>query len=126
MYKDFMDSNKVGEKKAKGQVYDFIFKQIPNTKRKTLCRQTQKALRIDDLFEKIGMDNIQYIKHIMRMHISKFSNFQIQTIIDHFTENPNMEFIDDSEDEEQEDDQNNVLEVQVNLLNSAKAIASNA
>ncbi|PKC62215.1 hypothetical protein RhiirA1_397812 [Rhizophagus irregularis] len=69
MYKDFMDSNKVGEKKAKGQ---------------------------------------------------------IQTIIDHFTENPNMEFIDDSEDEEQEDDQNNVLEVQVNLLNSAKAIASNA
>ncbi|PKC05610.1 hypothetical protein RhiirA5_501989 [Rhizophagus irregularis] len=115
MYKDFMASNKVGEKKAKGQVYDFIFKQIPNTKRKTLCRQTQKALRIDDLFEKIGMDKI-----------SKFSNFQIQTIIDHFTENPNMEFIDDSEDEEQEDDQNNVLEVQVNLLNSAKASASNA
>ncbi|PKK69247.1 hypothetical protein RhiirC2_781239 [Rhizophagus irregularis] len=126
MYKDFIVSNKVGEKKAKGQVYDFIVKQIPNTKRKTLCRQTQKALRIDDLFEKIGMGKIQYIKHIVRMHISKFSYFQIQTIIDHFTENSNMEFIDDSEDKEQEDDQNNVLEVQVNLLNSAKASASTA
>ena len=52
MYKDFMVSNKVGEKKAKGQIYDFIIEQLPDTKRKTLCRQTQKALRIDDLFEK--------------------------------------------------------------------------
>ena len=36
MYKDFMVSNKVGEKKAKGQVYDFIIKQLPDTKRKTV------------------------------------------------------------------------------------------
>jgi hypothetical protein len=67
MYKDFMVSNKVGEKKAKGQVYDFIIKQLPDTKRKTLCRQIQKALRIDDLFKKIGMDKLQYIKHIVRI-----------------------------------------------------------
>ncbi|RIB17909.1 hypothetical protein C2G38_2186052 [Gigaspora rosea] len=62
MYKDFMVSNKVGEKKAKGQVYDFIIKQLPDTKCKTLCKQTQKTLRIDNLFEKIGMDKIQNIK----------------------------------------------------------------
>src|SRR5436189_3850891 len=43
MYKDFMFNNKVGEKKAKGQVYDFIIKELPDTKRKTLCRQTQRA-----------------------------------------------------------------------------------
>jgi len=98
MYKDFMVSNKVREKKAKGQVYDFIIKQLPNTKRKTLCRQTQKALRIDDLFEKIGMDKIQYIKTYSADTISKFSNFQIQTIIDHFIEKSNMEFTDDPGD----------------------------
>ena len=117
MYKDFMVSNKVGEKKAKGQVYDFIIKQLPNTKRKTLCRQTQKALRIDNLFEKIGMDKLQYIKTYSADTISKFTDPQIQTIIDHFTEKPNMEFTDEAEDEEQDDeipegfDQNNVLEV---------------
>ena len=112
-----MVSNKVGEKKAKGQVYDFIIKQLPNIKRKTLCRQTQKALRIDDLFEKIGMDKLQYIKTYSADTISKFTDPQIQTIIDHFTEKPNMEFIDDTEDVEQdnevleEPDQNNALEV---------------
>ncbi|GES77023.1 hypothetical protein GLOIN_2v1649975 [Rhizophagus clarus] len=117
MYKDFMVSNKVGEKKAKGQVYDFIIKQLLNTKRKTLCRQTQKALRIDDLFEKIGMDKLQYIKTYSTDTISKFTDLQIQTIIDHFTEKPNMEFTDETEDEEQDDevpegfDQNNVLEI---------------
>ena len=38
MYKDFMINNKVGKKKAKGQVYDFIIKQLPDTKCKTLCK----------------------------------------------------------------------------------------
>ena len=38
MYKDFMVNNKVREKKAKGQVYDFIIKQLPDTKCKTLCK----------------------------------------------------------------------------------------
>ncbi|CAB5379787.1 unnamed protein product [Rhizophagus irregularis] len=80
-------------------------------------RQTQKALRIDDLFEKIGMDKLQYIKTYSADTISKFTDPQIQTIIDHFTEKPNMEFTDEAEDEEQDDevpegsDQNNVLEV---------------
>ncbi|CAB5379175.1 unnamed protein product [Rhizophagus irregularis] len=80
-------------------------------------RQTQKALRIDDLFEKIGMDKLQYIKTYSVDTILKFTDPQIQTIIDHFTEKPNMEFTDEAEDEEQDDevlegsDQNNVLEV---------------
>ncbi|POG68857.1 hypothetical protein GLOIN_2v1632452 [Rhizophagus irregularis DAOM 181602=DAOM 197198] len=119
MYKDFMVNNKVGEKKAKGQVYDFIIKQLPDTKRKTLCRQTQKALRIDDLFEKIGMDKLQYIKTYSADTISKFTVPQIQTIIDHFTEKRSQseQFTDEAEDEEQDDevpegsDQNNALEV---------------
>jgi len=38
MYKDFMINNKVGEKKVKRQVYDFIIEGFPNTKHKTLWR----------------------------------------------------------------------------------------
>ncbi|GET64690.1 hypothetical protein GLOIN_2v1767876 [Rhizophagus irregularis DAOM 181602=DAOM 197198] len=47
MYKDFMANNNAGKKKAKGQVYD-----LPNAKRKILCKQTQKALRIGNLFDR--------------------------------------------------------------------------
>jgi hypothetical protein len=57
-------------------------------------------LRIDDLFEKIGMDKLQYIKTYNANTISKFTDSQIQTIIDHFTKKPNMEFIDDTENVE--------------------------
>src|SRR4051794_17136922 len=126
MYKDFMVNDKVGEKKAKGQVYDFIIKQLLDTKHKTLCKQTQKALRIDNLFEKIGTDKIQYIKTYSADTISRFTNSQIQTIIDHFTKKPNTEFIDDSDDEEQDDDQNNASEVQLNPLVSAEVSESTA
>ena len=117
MYKDSMINDKVGEKKVKGQVYDYIIKQLPNTKRKTLCRQTQRALRINNLFDKIGVDKICYIKTYSANTISKFTNKEIQRVIDHFTKNSNMEFINDSKDVEQdnkvpeEPNQNNVLEV---------------
>src|SRR3954469_5151937 len=63
------------------------------------------------------MDKLQYIKTYSADTILKFTDPQIQTIIDHFTEKPNMEFTDEAEDEEQDDevpegsDQNNVLEV---------------
>ncbi|CAG8563072.1 1449_t:CDS:2 [Cetraspora pellucida] len=61
MVKDFMINDRIGEKKAKRRVYDFIIKQLPATKHRNLCKQTQKALRIDNLFEKIGMPDIEYI-----------------------------------------------------------------
>ncbi|CAG8771310.1 17295_t:CDS:1 [Cetraspora pellucida] len=97
MVKDFMINNEIGEKKAKGQVYDFIIKRIPGTKRKNLCKQTQKALRIYNLFEKIGMDKIQFIKTYSTDTISRFTNLQIQTIIDHFAKKPNIEFADNQD-----------------------------
>ncbi|CAJ0845744.1 14616_t:CDS:2 [Entrophospora sp. SA101] len=97
MVKDFMANGKVGEKKAKGQVYDFIIQQLPNTKRENLCKQTQKALRVYNLFEKIGMDKIQYIKTYTADSISRFTNLQIQTIIDHFAKKPDIEFTDNQD-----------------------------
>jgi hypothetical protein len=61
-------------------------------------------LRIDDLFEKIGMDKLQYIKTYSADTISKFTDPQIQTIIDHFTEKPNLDFTDDPEDQDSSND----------------------
>ena len=66
------------------------------------------------------MNKLQYIKTYSADTISKFTDLQIQTIIDHFTEKPNMEFTDEAKDEEQDDDQNNVLEV----LSLAKLIST--
>ncbi|CAG8791265.1 20531_t:CDS:2, partial [Gigaspora rosea] len=82
------------EKKAKGQVYNFIIKQVPGIKRKNLCKQTQKALRIYNLFEKIRIDKIQFIKTYSADIISRFTNLQIQAIIDHFAKKPDIEFVD--------------------------------
>ncbi|CAG8684867.1 248_t:CDS:1, partial [Ambispora gerdemannii] len=92
--RDLMKSDNIGEKKAKGQIYDFIIAQL-NAKRKTLQKQTQKARKVYNLFEKIGMDKIQYIKTYSADTISKFTNSQIQTIIDHFTKEPDIEFTDE-------------------------------
>ncbi|KAF0411948.1 hypothetical protein F8M41_008075 [Gigaspora margarita] len=74
-------------------------------------RQIQRALRIDNLFDKIGEDKIYYIKMYSADTILKFSNSQIQRVINHFTENPDVEFTDDPEDEKEDNDQINVLEV---------------
>ncbi|CAB4409957.1 unnamed protein product [Rhizophagus irregularis] len=48
-----------------------------DTKCKTICKQTQKALRIDNLFEKIEMDKFQYIKTYSADTISRFTDSQI-------------------------------------------------
>jgi hypothetical protein len=50
MVKDFMSNGKVGEKKGKGQVYNFILERLP--KRINLCRQTQRAVKTFNLFKK--------------------------------------------------------------------------
>ncbi|RHZ49334.1 hypothetical protein Glove_522g11 [Diversispora epigaea] len=77
----------IGEKKAKGLVYDFIIEQLPNTKRENLCKQTQRAIKIFNLFEKIGTDKIQYIKTFSANSISKFTNEELQKVIDYFSSN---------------------------------------
>jgi hypothetical protein len=53
-----------------------------------------------NLFEKMGMDKIQYIKTYNADTISKFTNSQIQTIIDHFTEKPNIKFTESLEEQD--------------------------
>ncbi|CAG8792092.1 14138_t:CDS:1, partial [Gigaspora rosea] len=122
--KNVMKIKRIGEKKAKGQIYDFIIAQL-GTKRNTLLKQTQRARSIYKLFEKIGIDKIKYITTYSANSISELSDSQIQTIIDYFTENPNTELPDDrggliiDSEEEISNDQDNILEEQAKPLVSA-------
>jgi hypothetical protein len=50
------------------------------------------------------MDKIRHIKTYSADTISRFTNSQIQTIIDHFAEKPNMDFTDDPEDQDSSND----------------------
>ncbi|RIA87593.1 hypothetical protein C1645_854263 [Glomus cerebriforme] len=106
--KNVMKTNRIDEKKVKGQIYDFIITQL-GTKHNTLLKQTQRVRSIYKLFEKIGTYSAN--------SISELSDSQIQTFVDYFSKNPNTELPDDQEssiiDSEEKilDDQNNALKV---------------
>ncbi|CAJ0845311.1 15333_t:CDS:2, partial [Entrophospora sp. SA101] len=110
----------------KGQVYDFIIQQLPNTKRENLCKQTQKALRVYNLFEKIGMDKIQYIKTYTADSISRFTNLQIQTIIDHFAKKSDLEFTDNQDNSSDDLPEEEKLQVSNSTEVSNTSILSNS
>ncbi|CAG8557779.1 12831_t:CDS:2 [Cetraspora pellucida] len=92
LFRYFMTKYNIGEKKAKGLVYDFIIEQLLNTKQENLCKQTQRAIKIFNLFEKIGTDKIQYIKTYSVNFISKFTNKELQKVIDYFSSNHDNSF----------------------------------
>ncbi|KAF0562280.1 hypothetical protein F8M41_000056 [Gigaspora margarita] len=94
-------NGKIGEKKAKGIIYDKILEhliiirkrrskemgiQLPEISCKSLCKKTQKAVKTFRLFEKIGIDKIKYLKSYSANSISEITNEQIQKIIDNFSE----------------------------------------
>ncbi|CAB5393496.1 unnamed protein product [Rhizophagus irregularis] len=120
---EFMTEYKIGEKKAKGMIYDNLIKLLrPGIKRNTLLKQTQRARDIYKLFEKIGIDKIKYITTYSANSISELSDSQIQTIVDYFSKNPNTELPDDRDGtiidfkEDISNDQDNVLEEQAKPL----------
>ncbi|RHZ76993.1 hypothetical protein Glove_186g103 [Diversispora epigaea] len=103
-YNDLIKNSngKIGEKKAKGIIYDKILEhltiirekrskemrlQLPEISRKTLCRKTQRAIKTYKLFEKIGIDKIKYLKAYSANSISELTNEQIQKIIDNISNN---------------------------------------
>ena len=106
------DNNKIGEKKARGLIYDEVVKQVnilrkkrsqntgvplPDITRDGLRKKTQRAEKIYKLLEKIGLDKIQYIKSYSANEISKFTNDEIQKIIDHFSNKPSTDFSEDQD-----------------------------
>ncbi|RHZ72514.1 hypothetical protein Glove_242g98 [Diversispora epigaea] len=95
-------NSKVGEKKAKGIIYDKMLEdlnilrkkrseevaalQLPEISRKYLQGKIQKAVKIYKLFENLGIDRIKYITTYSANSISELTNDKIQEIIDNFIE----------------------------------------
>ena len=84
---------KIGEKKAKGIIYDKMLEQLsilrkqrseetglclPETSRKNLQGKTQKAVKIYKIFEKVGVENIKYITTYSANSISELTNDKVQ------------------------------------------------
>ena len=103
--------DRVGAKKAKGIIYNFIIAQKPGTKREALYKKIERARKIYKLFEKIGLDKVKFIKSYSANSISKFTNEEIQRIIDCFIAKPNMDFTDDPEEITERSDQDNSNDV---------------
>ena len=95
-----MKNSKIGEKKAKGIIYDIMLEdlsilrkkrseemglQLPEITRKYLQGKIQKAVKIYNLFEKVGMNKIKYITTYTANAILELTNDKLQEIIDNFS-----------------------------------------
>lgn len=72
------------EKTARKVVYDDIMKHLPGFNRNTVRNKTQGALRIYNLFKKIGTNRIKWIRSFSSSFISKLTTTQIQTIVGYY------------------------------------------
>src|SRR5436305_816622 len=90
-------NGKIGEKKAKGIIYDEMLEhlatirekrskemgtQLPKISRSSLTRRTQRSMKLVRIFEKIGIDKIKYLSAYSPNSISELANDQIQEIIE--------------------------------------------
>jgi hypothetical protein len=91
-------NGKIGEKKAKGIIYDEMLEylatirekrskemgiQLPKISRSSLTRRTQRSMKLVRIFEKIGTDKIMYLSEYSANSVSELANDQIQEIIDY-------------------------------------------
>ncbi|GBB89969.1 hypothetical protein RclHR1_16820001 [Rhizophagus clarus] len=90
-------NGKIGEKKAKGVIYDEMLEhlttihekrlkemgiQLPKISRSSLIRRTQRSMKLVRIFEKISTDKIKYLSEYSANSISELTNDQIQEIIE--------------------------------------------
>src|SRR5215471_4698288 len=90
-------NGKIGEKKAKGIIYDEMLEhlatirekrskemgiQLPKISRSSLTRRTQRSMKLVRIIEKIGIDKIKYLSEYSPNSISELTNNQIQEIIE--------------------------------------------
>ncbi|GBB89091.1 hypothetical protein RclHR1_15770002 [Rhizophagus clarus] len=90
-------NGKIGEKKAKGIIYDEMLEhlatirekrskemgiQLPKISCSSLTRRTQRSMKLVRIFEKIGTDKIKYLSEYSANSISELANDQIQEIIE--------------------------------------------
>jgi hypothetical protein len=143
------DKKRIGEKKARDLIYDEVVKQVnilckkrsseapcgqdtgvplPDITRDGLRKKTQRAEKIYKLLEKIGLDKIQYIKSYSANEISKFTNDEIQKIMDHFSNKPSMDFNEDQDNfiDDDSSSQTDTSEMRANPLISTEVSESTA
>jgi hypothetical protein len=113
---EIMIKEKVGTKKAKGLIYDFILAYNPDTKQKTLYQPISRARKVYEFTKKIGVDKIKYIKTYSANSIAELSDSQIQTIVDYFSNNPNTELPDDQE--------SSIIDSEEEILGDASEVVS--
>ncbi|GBC43422.2 hypothetical protein GLOIN_2v1835304 [Rhizophagus irregularis DAOM 181602=DAOM 197198] len=90
-------NGKIGEKKAKGIIYDEMLEhlvtirekrskemgiQLPKISRSSLTRRTQRSMKLVRIIEKIGIDKVKYLSEYSPNSISELTNDQIQEIIE--------------------------------------------
>src|SRR5215211_3284944 len=73
---EIMIKEKVGTKKAKGLIYNFILAHNHDIKRKTLYQRISRARKVYEFTEKIGIDKIKYIKTYSANSIAELSDSQ--------------------------------------------------
>ena len=115
---------KIGEKKAKGIIYDKMLEhlsmlrkqrsedtglRLPEISRKNLQRKTQKAVKIYKIFEKVGVENIKYITTYSANSISELTNDKVQDIIEASERRDNLS-------EHNDNDNTDVEEVLTNMV----------
>ena len=81
-------NGKIGEKKAKGIIYDEMLEhlvtirekrskemgiQLPKISRSSLTRRTQRSMKLVRIFEKIGIDKIKYLSTYSPNSISELT-----------------------------------------------------
>ncbi|CAG8634040.1 11256_t:CDS:2 [Funneliformis mosseae] len=83
--KDVKDNDKrVKNQQVRIQVYNAILKHLSNIIRENLCKKTQKARNIFELFSKIGIKKVKGVQFYNANNFSKLTGTQIKNIIAHF------------------------------------------
>ncbi|UZO21651.1 uncharacterized protein OCT59_014038 [Rhizophagus irregularis] len=82
---EIIAKDNVSDQTARKQLFQDIIKHLSGITLETLRKRIQRAIKIYKLFEKIGVDRIKNIKSYSADSISKFTNPQIQIILDYFS-----------------------------------------
>ncbi|CAG8695444.1 9945_t:CDS:2, partial [Acaulospora morrowiae] len=83
---ELMVKENISEQTARKRLFQDIIKHLSGITLETLRKRTQRSIKLYKLIEKIGVDKIKNIKTFSADSISKFTQPQIQIILDYFSE----------------------------------------
>ncbi|CAG8656572.1 19151_t:CDS:1 [Cetraspora pellucida] len=83
---ELMVKENISEQTARKRLFQDIIKHLSGLTLETLRKRTQRSIKLYKLIEKIRVDKIKNIKTFSADSISKFTQPQIQIILDYFNE----------------------------------------